>query len=113
MKLLLDENLSPLLVQRLSQAYRGTQHVDQVGLHGRPDPELWEFAANNGFVIVSKDSDFKQLSFLHGHPPKVIWLSVHDAGTDAIGSLLLNQRSRLESFAGNAIESLLILEMTA
>jgi predicted nuclease of predicted toxin-antitoxin system len=111
LKLLLDENLSPALVQRLSQVFRGTQHADQVGLHSRPDIELWSFAAENGFVIVSKDSDFKQLSFLHGHPPKVVWLSVQDAGTDAIASLILAQRARLESFQSDETESLLILEL--
>ena len=27
---------------------------------------------------------FRKLSFLHGAPPKVIWLSVGNAGTEAI-----------------------------
>ena len=26
-----------------------------------------------GFVIVSKDDDFQQPSFLHGAPPKAVW----------------------------------------
>jgi predicted nuclease of predicted toxin-antitoxin system len=112
-KLLLDENLSSTLVQRLSKAFRGTLHADQVGLRSRPDIELWDFAAENGLVIVSKDSDFKQLSFLFGHPPKVIWLSVGDAGTEAIASLILSHRARLESFQSDENDSLLVLEIAA
>lgn len=29
-----------------------------------------------GFAIVPKDADFRQLSFLYGSPPKVVWLRV-------------------------------------
>ncbi|MGQ0595384.1 MAG: DUF5615 family PIN-like protein [Gammaproteobacteria bacterium] len=38
--------------------------------------------------MVSKDNDFRQMSFVKGPPPKVIWLSVGNAGTDAIARLL-------------------------
>ena len=36
------------------------------------------------FAIVSKDSDFREGSFAEGHPPKVIWLAVGNAGTAEI-----------------------------
>jgi len=85
-KLLFDENLSPRLVQRLEPAYPGSAHVDLVGLHGRADAEIWEFAGRETYAIVSKDNDFRQLSVLYGPPPKVVWLSVGNVGTadDAI-----------------------------
>lgn len=41
MKLLFDENLSPKLVSRLAEPYPNSEHVDSVGLHGRPDREVW------------------------------------------------------------------------
>ena len=69
MKLLLDENLSPRLVEVLSRQYPGSRHVDQLGLRGKPDHVIWEQAASGDFVLVSKDNDFRQLSFLHGTPP--------------------------------------------
>jgi len=71
-KLLLDENLSGRLVARLSRAYPGTQHVEAVGLRGKTDREVWDYAAAHDFVIASKDNDFRQLSFLYGAPPKVL-----------------------------------------
>ena len=45
---------------------------------------IWERAGQEAYAIVSKDNDFRQLSFVHGAPPKVIWLSVGNAGTEAI-----------------------------
>jgi predicted nuclease of predicted toxin-antitoxin system len=63
------------------------------------DSHVWNYARDNAFVIVSKDNDFRQRSFLDGAPPKVIWLSVGNAGTHTIADLLANsargsQRSR-------------------
>ena len=109
MKLLFDENLSHKLAPRLAAAFPGSAHVDGLGLHGQPDPVVWRYAADHGFVIVSKDDDFRQLSFLHGHPPKVVWLVVGNAGTSVITGLLLRNQSRLAAFATDADDALLTL----
>ena len=82
-----------------------------VGLHSEADARIWQFARDNGFAIVSKDDDFRQLAFLHGAPPKVIWLAVGNANTEAILRLLVERRSRVERFAHDLIDSLLILEL--
>jgi predicted nuclease of predicted toxin-antitoxin system len=74
-KLLFDENLSYRLVAQLAPIFPGSQHVDSIGLHSRADVEIWNFARDNGFTIVTKDDDFRQRSFLSGAPPKVVWLS--------------------------------------
>ena len=76
MKLLFDENLSPVLPAALSDCYGDAQHVREVGLKASRDADVWTFAARNELAIVTKDSDFRQRSFLHGHPPKVIWIGV-------------------------------------
>jgi len=111
LKLLLDENLSPRLVEILARAHPGSRHVDQLGLRARPDYEIWDRAARDGFVLVSKDNDFRQLSFLHGAPPKVVWLSVGEAGTRAIADLLLRSGERLRQFESDTDESLLVLTL--
>lgn len=111
MKLLFDENLSARLVERLEAVYPGSTHVDRVGLHGRSDGEIWEFAARELYTIVSKDNDFRQLSFLHGAPPKVVWLSVGNAATDAIATLLELRRAEVEAFDSSKEESLLVVEL--
>jgi len=108
-KLLLDENLSPRMAAVLQAAYPGTAHVRDLGLRGEPDARVWEAARSRGFCIVSKDNDFRQLSFLKGFPPRVVWLDVGNAGTDAILGLLLRHRERLEAFDTDEEESLLVL----
>ena len=110
MKLLFDENLSPRLPSLLASSFPGSDHVDNVELHGAPDHTIWDFARANDFTIVSKDNDFRQRSFLSGHPPKVVWLSVGNASTSRIKLLLEERRAELEDFQSNSEESLFVLE---
>ena len=72
MKLLYDENLAPSLVEDLADIFPESLHVREVGLKAAPDPAVCAYAATAGYMIVSKDADFRQRSFLYGHPPKVI-----------------------------------------
>ena len=81
MKLLFDANLSPKLVARLHSDYPDSAHVRDVGLGSSLDAEISDYAKTNGFAIVSKDTDFRERSFVEGFPPKVIWLDVGNAGT--------------------------------
>ena len=111
MKLLIDENLSYRLVARLEEAFPGTASVNQVGLRSQPDTAIWDYAVEQGFAIVSKDEDLRQLSFFRGHPPKVVWLAVGNAGTDRIADLLLRNKNRIATFLDQAEESLLALNM--
>jgi predicted nuclease of predicted toxin-antitoxin system len=73
-KLLFDENLSRKLVARLSELYPGSAHVVEFDLLERPDREIWDFAREGGFVIVTTDADFYELAAALGPPPKVVWL---------------------------------------
>lgn len=74
MKLLFDQNLSRRLIRDIQGAFPDSQHVTHLNLTAEDDEILWKFAADNGFVIISKDSDFFHRALLHGHPPKVICL---------------------------------------
>jgi len=70
LKLLFDENLSQRLIASIDDLYPGSFHVEDCGLTGAPDEELWRYARENGFAFVSKDSDFSELSVLRGSPPR-------------------------------------------
>ena len=110
MRLLFDENLSPSLSQRLAAAFPDSRHVDDVGLHGRSDAEIWNYAGQNAFILVSKDNNFRQLSFLRGAPPKVIWLHIGNAPTRNIEALILARFDRICGFVDDAESTLLIVE---
>jgi predicted nuclease of predicted toxin-antitoxin system len=48
-------------VQALDDLYPGSIHVEDAGL-GPDDDLIWAYAKTNGFVIVSKDTDFYRMS---------------------------------------------------
>ena len=76
MKFLIDENLSDKLVARLDADFPGTQHVKHVLMSAKPDADLWELAKREGFIILTQDDDFVEMSALRGTPPKVVHLSM-------------------------------------
>lgn len=111
MKLLLDENLSPRLPALLADLYPESSHVELVGLRGATDTVVWEYAKAEGYVLVSKDNDFRQRSFQYGAPPKVVWLSVENAGTAVILQLFRESREEIERFVATAEEALLVVTL--
>lgn len=111
MKLLFDENVSSQLVDRLTLEFPGSEHVRNVGLRAAEDQQVWEYARAQAFAIVSKDTDFRERSFVEGFPPKVIWLDVGNAGTAVIAELLRSERERIERFEMSDETSLLILSI--
>lgn len=111
MKLLFDENLSFRLVEGLSDEFPGSTHVRVVGLSSADDRSVWDFASRNEFIIVSKDSDFHQLSFLLGPPPKVVWLKMGNADTQTIEALLKSRKNDLTAFESDEKSAFLILSL--
>ncbi len=72
MKLLLDENLSRRLVPFLQHDYPDSTQVVLVGLERAGDRAIWQLAKNDGYVIVTRDADFQELSLIYGAPPCVV-----------------------------------------
>lgn len=110
MKLLFDENLSPRLAEAVSDLYPGSCHLRNCGLRGASDDRIWHYAIENGFAIVSKDSDFRQRSILRGDPPKVILLQIGNCSTVRAEFVLINLASRIHDFLSTSEESCLVLK---
>ena len=109
MKLLFDENLSPRLVPAISNLFPGSRHIEECGLLAATDGELWQYALTNGFTIVTKDSDFAEMSRLLGSPPKVIWLRIGNCTTKRAEFVLVNLGSRIQDFLTRGSDHCLIL----
>ena len=109
MKLLLDENLSDRIVDKIIDLYPDSQHVKTLGLINTDDAIIWEFAKINSFVIISKDSDFHQRSLLYGHPPKFIYLRIGNSPTSKIVQILRDNLSTITQFDSSDMESILVL----
>lgn len=108
-RFLLDENLSPRLASALKDVYPGSVHVRDVQLKGTSDEQIWLFAANNNYTIVTKNDDFRGMSLLRGAPPKVIWLVVGNTSTAEILRILLAHTTAIEAFVSEPDTSLLTL----
>jgi predicted nuclease of predicted toxin-antitoxin system len=61
MRFLIDANLSPRVAASLSSAGFESVHVGAVGLLTAADKAILDYAAANGLVIVSADTDFGEL----------------------------------------------------
>ena len=79
MKLLIDENLSPSLVQRLASAGVAALHVAHCGLSGASDPVVWRYAFEHDQVVVTSNAgDFLQLARgVELHPGVIVLRAGH------------------------------------
>ncbi len=109
MRLLLDENLSRRLVERLADLFPGSTHAESEGLLQAPDIKVWEHAKANGFTIVTADADFYELATTFGPPPKVIWLRGCDYATTVAERLIRGQAIRVAEFLEAGDAAVLIL----
>jgi predicted nuclease of predicted toxin-antitoxin system len=109
MKLLFDQHLASILVPRLADLFPDSAQVKNLGMATADDRLIWDYARQNGFTIVSKDSDFQQLSLLYGAPPKVVWLKVGNCPTSLIEKLIRDNSVTLHTFEVDPVQSLLIL----
>ncbi len=88
MKLLFDQNLSDRLSGRLQDQFPGSLHSSEVLPRRDKDTNIWSYARENSFVIVTKDSDYRRLSRERGHPPKVIWIRTGNTSNAIVEALL-------------------------
>lgn len=109
MKLLFDENLSPKLVSALVDIFPDSAHVDRVGLGGADDNQVWCYARQYGFTLVSKDSDFHEKSLLQGYPPKVIWIKRGNCTNKQIEMMLRNKAEQINVMLNDPEAAFLIL----
>jgi predicted nuclease of predicted toxin-antitoxin system len=109
MKLLFDENLSPKLVLLLADLFPDSVHVRSVGLKAADDQFVWDYAKASELIIVSKDADMHQRSFLFGSPPKIIWVRLGNCSTSDVANLLRHHINTLRAFHEDEFASFLSL----
>lgn len=109
MKLLLDHNISPELVARLADLFPGSNHVYVLNLHEQDDRVVWDYAREHGFIVVSKDADFSELSMLQGFPPKLLWLRIGNCRTEDIELTLRTNYQAVVQLVGDSDRGILAL----
>ncbi len=95
MKLLLDENLSRRLVPFLQHDFPGSTQVALLGMESASDKEVWQRAKDDGYVVVTGDADFQELSLVWGAPPQVVRLRTPNQTRAAVLKLLLDNKESI------------------
>ena len=78
MKLLLDENLSPQHARELRSEGYDACAVAEIGLSGKPDEHIRQYAIDTGRILLTLDADFANIvRFPPEKTPGVMRLKVH------------------------------------
>ncbi len=102
MKILLDQNISYRLIERIKSVFSEIQHVKDMGLIDENDYAIFMAAREARFdAILTLDADFHYLWQQFGTPPKVIWLRVGNCSTALLADILLGNSQRIEEFLTN------------
>ncbi len=109
MNLLFDQNLSPRILKTLPQEFSTCQQVRFLGLENSSDFEIFQFARNNDFAIVTFDSDFVDLNAMHGTPPKIVYLNTGNLTTKHISELLTMNILRISHYLKSESDDILEL----
>ncbi len=110
MKLMLfDQNISPRLVDRLADIYPGSIHVSTLGMGNAMDIEIWQYAHDHDYMIVTKDADFSELGVVKGFPPKIIWIRRGNCSTQDIESILRENYESIQMLGDDDNTGILIL----
>lgn len=109
MKLLFDHNLSPRLISRLADWFPDSTQVYLLGLDQASDVEIWQYAKDHDYLIVTKDADFSDLSVLWGYPPKLIWLRRGNCTTQQIELILRSNYQVIDKMNQEPTLGLLLL----
>ncbi|MEN8150124.1 MAG: DUF5615 family PIN-like protein [Planctomycetota bacterium] len=80
-----------------------------MGLERASDLEIWDYAEEHDFTILSKDADFSHLAFLRGPPPKVVWLRVGNASTRRISDVIRHGHGAIREFSASDSAAILVL----
>jgi predicted nuclease of predicted toxin-antitoxin system len=109
LKLLLDFNLSPRLVELIEDLFSEVRHLQADGFEGETSDEpIWQFARESGYAIVTCDADFVVLARRYGQPPKIIHLESMNYRTRVAAELIRTNAVLIAKFEndGRAMLSL-------
>jgi predicted nuclease of predicted toxin-antitoxin system len=63
----------------------------------------------HGFIVVSKDADFSEISMELGYPPKLIWLQIENLSTNDVEDLIRARYVQIEALPAATNRGILVL----
>ena len=109
MKVLLNQHLSWKLKTKLAPIFDDVKHVKDLGFTEVDDSTIIAWAKENGYAIITKDSDYNDYVIRNGHPPLIIWLKVGNCSTDLIVKLLNKNISKIIIESKNGDSGVIII----
>jgi predicted nuclease of predicted toxin-antitoxin system len=97
-RLLFDQNISFRIISKIKLKFPEAKQVRELGIENYSDLEIWKFAKEKEYTIVTFDGDFYDLSNFKGFPPKIIWLRFGNTKTDFIASIINSRLSIINDF---------------
>jgi len=88
-RFIVDANLPPALARALTAQGHHAEHVMDVGLHESEDDSIWDYAAKQQAVIITKDADFPKLLARPLPTLAVVWLRVGNCRNPVLFSWFL------------------------
>ena len=85
MKLLIDMNLSPRLVELLAGAGMEATHWNAVGSNDASDHEIMAYAKEHGFIVLTHDLDYGAiLAVTNAEKPSVVQIRAGDVTPETL-----------------------------
>ena len=106
-KLFFDNNISHRILNTIDDIFPNSTHVMLENLDEATDLKVWQYAKQNHFTIVTKDSDFNDLAIYKGIPPKIIWLKIGNCKVIDIKNILRDNEIIIKEFINNKIDGIL------
>ena len=100
MRLLFNNNLSHRLITELADIHPDSPHVRNIGPEDADDAvdtDILDYARDHGLVIDTKDRDYREMSRVRGHPPKVVLITLRNCPTTRAAALLRQHQADLIS----------------
>jgi predicted nuclease of predicted toxin-antitoxin system len=111
MKIVIDMNLSPAWVAYFNKFGFESVHWTQVGEIRASDEEIFQWAKNNDYIIITQDLDFSAiLALSNSEKPSVILIRAKNSLPENIGTQLIEilkiYSSELETGAHVVLDSI-------
>jgi predicted nuclease of predicted toxin-antitoxin system len=113
MRLLFDQNISFRVVKQLKTTFPEVTGVRESGLVNADDYEIWEYARQNNYTVVSFDKDIPDIGSVKGYPPKIVWLRTGNMSNQAILALFLDHAEQFAAFIANEKNGCLMVYPTS
>jgi predicted nuclease of predicted toxin-antitoxin system len=109
--ILLDQNISFRVTRLLLSDFENVKQVKELDLVDASDFEIWNYAFENNYTIITFDSDFIDLANLKGSPPKIVWLRFGNSTNLKIANKLLSNAHIIKEFISNTNTGVDFLEI--